>query len=522
MGSDGADTASGEAVPEWACRLSTAGSEVWVPREFEEWGPEQREGFLAEREVCAAEGRVLRFAYSCVERAGAEESESGDGADPWETAESALGAAMAMSRGRAGGVVRAAVELVERLPRVAVLVWGGWIGLEAVRAIVAQTSLVSDEAIAAVDRALAERLGPSRRRSHPPRIGPLKRMLGRLIMRADPVGAEAAARQARDDGDVRLDPVGRDQAALTAWVPAEVGVEIMERVEAMARTAAEGDPRTLAQRRVAGLLALTRGWDRLPDPDGNLPGDPGALGSVRKVVLHAFEASKGAGVPVELRGYGPVTRATVEELEVSARRRIEEVAELGSRERAGALRYAPSEGLRLFCQGRDGTCVFPGCQVEAERCDLDHAIPFDHARPGRGGRTTSDDLAALCRGHHRLKTAGIWAYYRDVDGSYVWLHGPAHPHPEPGTRVRVEPSGPLASMAAPVDPGTTDRQRAAAEAGRTGGSSGNGTVSGRGRPHRRARLEAERRRLRSAARGRRIRPTVRPSLDGATDDAPPY
>lgn len=349
-------------------------------------------------------------------------------------------------------------------------------------------------------------------------------MLGVLIMRADPVGAEAAAREARDDVDVRLDPVGRDQASLTAWVPAEVGVEIMDRIEAMARTAAEGDPRTLSQLRVAGLLALTRGWDRLPDPDGNLPGDPGALPAVRKVVLHAFEAPEGAGAPVELRGYGPVTRATAEELEAVARRRIENVEDLASRDRPGALRYAPPEGLRLFCQGRDGTCVFPGCQVEAERTDLDHTIPFDHAHPGRGGRTTSDDLAALCRRHHRLKTAGIWAYYRDVDGSYVWLHGPNHPHPEPGTRVRVEPTGPLASMAAPVDPGTTRRQRAAAEAGRTGGSSGNGTAPGPARPHRRVRLEDERRRLRAAAEKRRSRNDAdsRRSDVSAADDAPPF
>lgn len=34
--------------------------------------------------------------------------------------------------------------------------------------------------------------------------------------------------------------------------------------------------------------------------------------------------------------------------------------------------YRPPEAIRRFVRARDGTCRFPGCGVQARRCDLDH------------------------------------------------------------------------------------------------------------------------------------------------------
>lgn len=506
-------------APPWSVLVRTDGLEVIVPETFSAWGEVRREGYLAQRVVYAAEGRIVAFAYSCVRRARA----GGGTSDPWEVAATTLGGAMSMTFGRASALVSAAVELIERLPCVAALLRGGWIGMEAVRAIVEQTRMVSDELIGELDRQLAAELGPTRRRAHAPKIGPLRRLLGRMILRADPVGAEANAREAREDSDVHLEPIGGDRAALSAIVPAEIGLEIMERIEQLVRRAGDGDTRTLPQKRAAGLLALARGWDRLPAPDGSLPGDPSALAAARQVVLYAFEAPDGV---TDLRGHGPVTGATVEDLESTVRRRHVRVADLASGESAGAVRYSPSEALRLFCQGRDGTCVFPGCGVDAERCDLDHIVPFDHVDPARGGHTTSDDLADLCRGHHRLKTDGIWAYHRDADGGYVWMHGPQHPDRDPDLRIRVEAAGPLAGLGAPVDPDTVERQRTAAEEGRTGCGAENSGGGGRARPHRQERLLGERRRRRARVEEERARrrddlERARPAETGG-EDAPPF
>ena len=66
-------------------------------------------------------------------------------------------------------------------------------------------------------------------------------------------------------------------------------------------------------------------------------------------------------------------------------------------------------------QLRDHHCVFPHCTKPAERCDLDHIEP--HAD---GGATCPCNLAPLCRGHHRLKTAGRASYRMLTPGTYHW------------------------------------------------------------------------------------------------------
>ena len=75
----------------------------------------------------------------------------------------------------------------------------------------------------------------------------------------------------------------------------------------------------------------------------------------------------------------------------------------------------------LFCRLRDPVCVFPGCTKPSRRCDLDHieayVSPDDGGPPGQ---THPDNLAPLCRGHHRAKTHGLWTYRRLPDGGYRW------------------------------------------------------------------------------------------------------
>ena len=61
------------------------------------------------------------------------------------------------------------------------------------------------------------------------------------------------------------------------------------------------------------------------------------------------------------------------------------------------------------------TCVFPWCTRDARSCDSDHIEPHDS-----GGPTSSDNIAPLCRGHHRLKTHGGWRYTPIDAGTYLW------------------------------------------------------------------------------------------------------
>jgi hypothetical protein len=79
-----------------------------------------------------------------------------------------------------------------------------------------------------------------------------------------------------------------------------------------------------------------------------------------------------------------------------------------------------AEKVRL----RDRTCVFPYCHRPAQSCDLDHIVPYDPGEPP--GQTSTDNLACLCRLHHRMKTHAGWTYYMLLPGVFVW-HSP-HGH----------------------------------------------------------------------------------------------
>ena len=66
------------------------------------------------------------------------------------------------------------------------------------------------------------------------------------------------------------------------------------------------------------------------------------------------------------------------------------VLDVGERQRlfVGATRRA--------VEVRDRTCVHPSCDVPAERCQIDHIVPFP-----AGGPTTQDNGRCQCPYHHR-------------------------------------------------------------------------------------------------------------------------
>ncbi len=70
----------------------------------------------------------------------------------------------------------------------------------------------------------------------------------------------------------------------------------------------------------------------------------------------------------------------------------------------------PSARLAEAVRLRAGTCRFPTCSVPADRCDIDHHVPYPVG--ATSGRNNDPD----CRRHHRGKTFAWLATVRDDDG----------------------------------------------------------------------------------------------------------
>ena len=81
--------------------------------------------------------------------------------------------------------------------------------------------------------------------------------------------------------------------------------------------------------------------------------------------------------------------------------------------------YIPSKALADFVRARDLTCRWPGCDVPAVNCQLDHTIP--HAQ---GGPTHAGNLKCYCPTHHLLKTFWGWREKQLPDGTLI-LTSPA-------------------------------------------------------------------------------------------------
>jgi len=77
--------------------------------------------------------------------------------------------------------------------------------------------------------------------------------------------------------------------------------------------------------------------------------------------------------------------------------------------------YRPGAETDRFVRHRDRRCRFPGCRAPAARNDLDHTVPWP------AGATSTDNLAALCRHHHRLRhQAPGWRLRRVGCGGLQW------------------------------------------------------------------------------------------------------
>jgi hypothetical protein len=143
------------------------------------------------------------------------------------------------------------------------------------------------------------------------------------------------------------------------------------------------------------------------------------------VLVPVLTAMGKSDAPGFLDGYGPIPADAAREIAGSATSwtRLLTHPETGAVLSVGREQYRVPADMKRVLNLRDGTCRFPGCNRPAARSDIDHTRPWEH-----GGPTDLDNLAHLCRAHHRLKHQTLWAVEQEPGGVLAWTSPAGQTH----------------------------------------------------------------------------------------------
>jgi hypothetical protein len=203
-----------------------------------------------------------------------------------------------------------------------------------------------------------------------------------------------------------------DLAAARSAVRTQAGDTVDNSGVADAPPAGRHPRRSLPQLRKAVLMDLLAAAAAAPD----FPTQHGRRRIETQVVIDLPTLLGLRDNPAEINGV-PVPAPIARELaaQSSSLRRLVTDPVVGHLLDVGRT-YQPSQALTEFILSRDATCRVPGCHTRAVVTDLDHAIPYSPS-----GTTSAENLGALCRSHHSLKTAGYTRLDDSAaDGSATW------------------------------------------------------------------------------------------------------
>ena len=387
----------------------------------------------------------------------------------WAAAD--IGQLLRLSSRTAGTRVHKAAGLACRLPESLTVVRDGELeAWQVQRALDLLDELgVDDETARAVDEWIAPRL----RTTDPTRILSLVRYaLGRI--RADLLPQRA--QEARPRRALQMWESEPGLTEITARMPSHLAAAIWTAASTLAREQVRENPElTMDQARLdafvdlalsnvdvrtqvtLGVPVVTSAYARtgeapvaLRDPEAPAPGEPGddcepATPAAEPHQERAATVPPWAAHPVSAEGYTPPACSAAERawwlsgVHLSGLGYIPpDVLEallttfgttistaLIDAERGTLLSYIhegyrPPRAMADLVRLRDGRCRFFGCTVPAMRCDLDHATRYEHAHNGGDGSTSAENLAGLCRRHHRAKQRREWTYLLDPDTGVAW------------------------------------------------------------------------------------------------------
>jgi hypothetical protein len=336
--------------------------------------------------------------------------------DTQEAITAEVAAALGITQGLAASYLDYSRSMRLRLPRVGALLVAGDIDYRTFQTIVYRTDLITDpEVMAAVDGQLAVKVG----RWPAMTQGRLGAQVDRIVAHAD-ADAVRRRRERQADREFSIWDSGDGLSEVFGRLISTDAHAVDARLDALAATVCEHDPRTRKQRRADAMGALVAGDDRLACRCGRPDCPAAATPLPAPVVIH---------VVAEQASLDGTASTPGSMLDADALIPAELVAELA---RSAKLRplihptnaapepsYTPSQALADFVRCRDLTCRWPGCDKPACQCDLDHTIPY-----ADGGPTHASNLKCYCRLHHLVKTFWGWHDQQLPDGTVI-LTSPA-------------------------------------------------------------------------------------------------
>jgi hypothetical protein len=328
-----------------------------------------------------------------------------------------LAAAMRVTERAAGDLMVLAEALVHRYPSALRSLAGARLTERHAQILVAALDELEPELRPGVfDRALESA------ESQP--VGEFRRSLRKLVENARLVTLAERHEAALAHRRVFVEPVG-DGMAWTHHLGPEVEAQAAYgRVTAIARTilTQEGETRTLDQIRADVMSDLLI--------EGSTESHPTQARGIRATVVVTVPAlalleDTDAGVaaagadPASVEGVGPISIGRARELcgGDAGWMRVLTHPETGTVLSVGRTQYAPPAALKRLVKWRAERCMAPGCGMPADRCEVDHTIAWEH-----GGETAIENLAPLCRGHHKVKHHGGWHLKQipDSGGAVQW------------------------------------------------------------------------------------------------------
>jgi hypothetical protein len=403
------------------------------------------DGALAER-IMALRGLVDRLEGQWLQELADLDARGAAGAEqgvPAASTASWLRARLRMSAGTAAGLVRTARALHRGpLTGTAQALAAGELSPAHAQVLAAGTHDLPDHTTADAEPVLVE----AARHLDPPQ---LRRVIAHLRLVADPDHTDQAERRHQQRG-LWLAATWEGMVALNGLLDPEAGQTLLAALEPLARPATADDDRNAGQRRADALAELARRTlesGRLPQTGGVRPqllvtvdldsllSHPGGLGgetggtdaldpeacrrlacdgAVTRVLVtrHPSDHHPGGDDNLVARLRVAVTRlppalggGPTQPLEIGRTSRVVSAAQ------------------RAALVVRDGGCAVAGCDRPPAWCEAHHLRHWLH-----GGPTNLDNLALVCRTHHRAVHEGGWRLARDPDGRLA--ASPPHRRPQ--------------------------------------------------------------------------------------------